>query len=104
VLAKWLWNVKEHPKKVAKNTSIAQPPTTKCFLVTHNFLDWYEILTTWTRLTCAICPQKIIGNGHCMKKEWVAKVHHNTKMSRFWTSNCFQAFRITWIDIKILPL
>jgi len=49
-------------RKVAKNTSMAEPPSTslECFLVNHNFLDWYEILNLQTRLVCATFPQKYL--------------------------------------------
>jgi len=40
----------------------------ECFFVNHNFLDWYEILTTESRLVCATFPTKIIESGPCMKK------------------------------------
>jgi len=55
----------------------------KCFLDTHNFLHWYEILTTQTKLVCATFPKENIGNRQCMMKKQVVKVHYNPKMSRF---------------------
>jgi len=51
----------------------------KCLLVTHNFLDWYGILTTQSRLVCATFQKKFIGNRHYMKKKQVAKVHSDPK-------------------------
>jgi len=71
----------------------------KWFLVTHNLLDWYEIFTTQTRLIWKTFPIFYIRNKHCIKKKQAAKVHHNPKMSRFWTSNCSQRNK-TWIDMK----
>jgi len=38
-----------------------------------------------------------------MKKKQAAKVHYNKKMSGFWTLNCSQTFKTTWIDLKNLP-
>jgi len=73
----------------------------KCFLVTHNFLDWFEILATWTRLICATFLKKLNGNTHYAKKKQAAKVHCNPKMSGFWILNCFQTLKTTCIDMKI---
>jgi len=39
-------------------------PLLKCFLVTHNFLDWCEILNTQTRPVCATFPTSFIEFGH----------------------------------------
>jgi len=39
----------------------------KYFSFAYNFLDWYEILTTNTRLVYTTFSTEIIENGHCMK-------------------------------------
>jgi len=65
-------------------------------------LDWHEILAIQTRLVFATFPKKIIENGLCMKKIQAAEVHYTSKMAGFWTSNCSQTFKTTWIDMKIL--
>jgi len=87
-------------KKVAKNASMAKPPSTKMLHSYSYFLEWYEILTTKTRLICETFPKMFIGNGHySMKKKQAAKVQCNPKMSGFWTLNCSQTFK-TWIDMN----
>jgi len=55
----------------------------KCLSVTHNFLDWYEILATQTRLVCTTLPIFYIRNEHYMKKKQAAKVWCNPKMLEF---------------------
>jgi len=60
-VCKLVLKCKKIVKKVAKNTSISLNfPLLKCFLVTHNFLDWYGILTTQTRLVCTTFSKKIL--------------------------------------------
>jgi len=75
----------------------------KCFSITHIFLDWYEILATQTRLICATFSIFSIGNKYCMKKKQAVEIHCNPKMSGFWTLNCFQTLKKTWIYMRKLP-
>jgi len=67
VFAKQLWNVKKIAKKVVKIYLWPNLILLKCFLVIHNFMDWYEILTRQRRLVSATFPISFIGNGH---SEW----------------------------------
>jgi len=79
-------------RKVAKNTC------------TYNFLYWCEILATQIRLVCATFLNTFIGNKHWMKKKQVAKVHCNSKMSEFLTSQIIpkhsKQFGLTWIFLS----
>jgi len=78
-------------------------PPLKCFSFTHNFLDWYEILTTKTKLVCTTFPRKNIENGPCMKKLLAAKFLCNAEICGFWTLNCSRNFKTIWVDMENLP-
>jgi len=103
VSTKWHWNVKSSKEKLQKRHLRLNLLQLKCFSITQNFLDWYEILATQTRLICATSLEKMIRKIHKMKKKLAAKVHYNPKLSRFWIANCSQTLKITWIEINFLP-
>jgi len=85
VSTNWLWNVKkQQKKKVSKNTYEAESPSTKVLFNTHNFLDWYEISTTKTRVVYATFPKErdIVWRRNKLPKFIVIQ-----KMFGFWTLN-----------------
>jgi len=103
-VCKMAFKCKKITRKVAKNTHLKlYLLLLKCFSITHNFLDWYENLATWTTLVCTTLSIFKIRNGHCIMKKQAAKVYCNPKMSGFWTLNCSQTFKTTWIYIKFFP-